>query len=125
MTQAEQLAQFEGLRPLLFAYRILSSVSEAEDAVQETWLRWEASDTRPDSVKAYLSAVVTRVSINVLDSAKVRREKYVGLCLPRCTGSTAHRVTGRRVHEDQTSHRDGHASAGSPAGGPPCRRRHL
>ena len=84
MTRTEQLARFEELRPLLFsiAYRILSSVSEAEDAVQETWLRWEASDARPDSIKAYLSAVVTRVSINVLNSAKVRRERYVGPWFP-------------------------------------------
>ncbi|WP_153397558.1 RNA polymerase sigma-70 factor [Ornithinicoccus halotolerans] len=84
MTRTEQLRQFEELRPLLFsiAYRILSSVSEAEDAVQETWLRWESSETTPDSVKAYLSAVVTRVSINVLNSAKVRREKYVGPWFP-------------------------------------------
>lgn len=84
MTGTEQLAQFEELRPLLFsiAYRILGSVSEAEDAVQEAWLRWEASEATPDSVKAYLSAVVTRVSINVLNSAKVRREKYVGPWFP-------------------------------------------
>ncbi|WP_460358082.1 RNA polymerase sigma-70 factor [Actinoallomurus acanthiterrae] len=75
---------FEELRPLLFsiAYRILGSVSEAEDAVQETWLRFSASPTRPVSVKAYLSAVVTRISINVLRSARVRREEYVGPWFP-------------------------------------------
>ncbi|AKA06609.1 RNA polymerase sigma-70 factor [Streptomyces noursei] len=76
--------EFEGLRPLLFsiAYRILGSVSEAEDAVQETWLRWEAAATEPDSAKAYLSSVVTRVSIDVLKSARVRREAYVGPWFP-------------------------------------------
>jgi RNA polymerase sigma-70 factor (ECF subfamily) len=76
--------EFEELRPLLFsiAYRILGSVSEAEDAVQETWLRWNASETRPASAKAFLSAVVTRISIDVLRSARVRREEYVGPWLP-------------------------------------------
>ncbi|WP_395292483.1 RNA polymerase sigma-70 factor [Kitasatospora hibisci] len=76
--------EFEELRPLLFsiAYRILGSVSEAEDAVQETWLRFEASPTRPVSVRAFLSAVVTRISIDVLRSARVRREAYVGPWFP-------------------------------------------
>jgi RNA polymerase sigma-70 factor, ECF subfamily len=76
--------EFEELRPLLFsiAYRILGSVSEAEDAVQETWLRYQASPTQPASVKAFLSAVVTRVSIDVLRSARVRREEYVGPWFP-------------------------------------------
>jgi len=81
VTQAEE---FEELRPLLFAiaYRILGSVSEAEDAVQETWLRYDATPTRPASTKAFLSAVVTRVSIDVLRSARVRREEYVGPWFP-------------------------------------------
>ena len=76
--------EFEDLRPLLFAiaYRILGSVAEAEDAVQETWLRFEASSTRPVSAKAFLSAVVTRISIDVLRSARVRREEYVGPWFP-------------------------------------------
>jgi RNA polymerase sigma-70 factor (ECF subfamily) len=76
--------EFEELRPLLFAiaYRILGSVAEAEDAVQETWLRYESAPTRPASTKAFLSAVVTRVSIDVLRSARVRRETYVGQWFP-------------------------------------------
>jgi RNA polymerase sigma-70 factor (ECF subfamily) len=75
---------FEELRPLLFsiAYRLLGSVSEAEDAVQETWLRFEGSPTPPRSTKAFLSAVVTRISIDVLRSARVRREAYVGEWFP-------------------------------------------
>src|ERR687890_233221 len=81
MTRSEE---FEELRPLLFsiAYRLLGSVAEAEDAVQESWLRFESSPTRPTSPKAYLSAVVTRISIDVLRSARFRREQYVGPWFP-------------------------------------------
>ena len=81
MTRVET---FEELRPLLFsiAYRILGSVSEAEDAVQEAWLRYETSPTEPTSTKAFLSAVVTRIAIDVLRSARVRREHYVGDWFP-------------------------------------------
>lgn len=76
--------EFEELRGLLFsiAYRILGSVAEAEDAVQETWLRYDATATRPVSVKSFLSATVTRIAIDVLRSARVRREEYVGPWLP-------------------------------------------
>ncbi|MCZ4125213.1 RNA polymerase sigma-70 factor [Streptomyces sp. H39-S7] len=79
-----KVEEFEDLRPLLFsiAYRILGSVSEAEDTVQETWLRYDASSTRPVSTKAFLSATVTRIAIDVLRSARVRREEYVGPWLP-------------------------------------------
>lgn len=79
-----KVEEFEELRPLLFsiAYRILGSVGEAEDAVQETWLRFDGSSTRPTSTKAFLSAAVTRISIDVLRSARVRREQYVGPWFP-------------------------------------------
>ena len=75
------------LRPLLFsiAYRMLGSVSEAEDIVQEAFVRYQravADDAAVESPKAYLSAVVTRLAIDHLKSAKVRRETYVGEWLP-------------------------------------------
>ncbi|MEV4060534.1 RNA polymerase sigma-70 factor [Nonomuraea dietziae] len=81
MTRTEE---FQELRPLLFsiAYRILGSVSEAEDAVQETWLRYEGSPAEPRSAKAFLSATVSRIAIDVLRSARVRREEYVGPWFP-------------------------------------------
>jgi RNA polymerase sigma-70 factor (ECF subfamily) len=83
-TGVTRTEEFEQLRPLLFAiaYRILGSVSEAEDAVQESWLRYAASPTYPTSARAFLAAVVTRVSINVLRSARSRREEYVGPWFP-------------------------------------------
>ncbi|MBI0293424.1 RNA polymerase sigma-70 factor [Streptomyces sp. PRKS01-29] len=96
MSKAEE---FEELRPLLFsiAYRILGSVSEAEDAVQETWLRFDGSATRPTSAKAYLSAAVTRVAIDVLRSARVRREEYVGPWFPEPLLSDPYQDPARAV----------------------------
>ena len=73
------------LRPLLFsiAYRMLGSVSEAEDIVQEAFLRYHrAQPTEVENPKAYLSAVTTRLAIDHLRSARARREEYVGPWLP-------------------------------------------
>ncbi|MGF1432212.1 RNA polymerase sigma-70 factor [Kitasatospora sp. LaBMicrA B282] len=91
--------EFEELRPLLFsiAYRILGSVGEAEDAVQETWLRFAASATRPTSTKAFLSATVTRIAIDVLRSARVRREEYVGPWFPEPLLSDPYQDPARAV----------------------------
>ena len=76
---------FEWHRSLLFsiAYRMLGSVMEAEDVVQEAFLRWRgASGGEIHAPKSYLSTVVTRLSIDRLRSAKARREEYVGPWLP-------------------------------------------
>ncbi|HEV3474527.1 MAG TPA: RNA polymerase sigma-70 factor [Actinomycetota bacterium] len=77
----------EGLRPLLFsiAYRMVGSASDAEDIVQEAFLRFHRESekgTKVDSPKAYLSAITTRLAIDHLRSARVRRERYVGTWLP-------------------------------------------
>ena len=81
---ADRAAEFEQHRGLLFAiaYRILGSVSEAEDAVQDTWLRWDGYEGRVASPKSFLSSVVTRIAIDVLRSARVRREEYAGRWFP-------------------------------------------
>ncbi|MET8050627.1 RNA polymerase sigma-70 factor [Streptosporangium sp. NPDC005286] len=94
-----KVEEFEELRPLLFsiAYRILGSVGEAEDAVQETWLRYDGLATRPTSTKALLSAAVTRISIDVLRSARVRREAYVGPWFPEPLLSDPYQDPARSV----------------------------
>ncbi len=79
------LEAFTAVRPLLYsiAYRMLGSAMEAEDVVQEAYLRWRgASDTDVRSHRAYLVTIVTRLSINQLRSARVQRETYVGPWLP-------------------------------------------
>jgi RNA polymerase sigma-70 factor (ECF subfamily) len=82
---AERLATFNQHRGLLFsvAYRMLGSVADAEDMVQETFIRWqEAANEEVRSPRAFLVTVITRLSINQLQSARVRREEYVGEWLP-------------------------------------------
>jgi RNA polymerase sigma-70 factor, ECF subfamily len=72
------------LRPLLFsiAYRMLGSVADAEDVVQESFVRFHSSEVKIESPRAYLSAITTRLCIDQLRSARVRRETYVGEWLP-------------------------------------------
>ncbi|GAA2497413.1 RNA polymerase sigma factor SigJ [Streptomyces gobitricini] len=77
--------RFEGARPRLeaIAYRLLGSASEAEDAVQETFLRWQAADVeRIEVPEAWLTKVLTNHCLNQLTSARARRETYVGQWLP-------------------------------------------
>jgi len=81
----ERLAEFNRYRSLLFsiAYRMLGSVADAEDVVQETFLRWHGAPVEEiQSTRAYLVTIVSRLSINHLQSARVRREEYVGPWLP-------------------------------------------
>ncbi|MEU0269522.1 RNA polymerase sigma-70 factor [Nocardioides sp. NPDC006303] len=78
-------AVFTQVRPRLFgiAYRMLSSVTEAEDLVQDVWLRWQAYDrSTVVNPEAFLATTTTRLAINVLQSAWKRRETYIGPWLP-------------------------------------------
>jgi RNA polymerase sigma-70 factor (TIGR02957 family) len=77
--------EFEAQRPLLFglAYRLLGSAAEAEDAVQDAYLRLHAADRAAiGSLRAWLTKVVTNLCLNQLTSARARRESYVGPWLP-------------------------------------------
>jgi RNA polymerase sigma-70 factor (ECF subfamily) len=78
------LAVFGGERPRLvaLAYRLLGSMTDAEDVVQDAWLRWEASSAEVERPAAWLTTVVTRLAIDRLRSAQHQRETYVGPWLP-------------------------------------------
>jgi RNA polymerase sigma-70 factor, ECF subfamily len=81
----QTLSLFEEHRSLLFgiAYRMLGSVTDAQDMVQESYLRWQqAADESIRSPRAWLTTVVTRLCINHLQQARVKRETYVGPWLP-------------------------------------------
>jgi RNA polymerase sigma-70 factor (ECF subfamily) len=81
----DRLAQFDELRPLLFslAYRMLSSRADAEDVLQESFLRWQSADTGEiRSAKSFLTTVVARLSLDALKAAHRKRETYVGPWLP-------------------------------------------
>src|SRR5450631_3476855 len=83
--QGKQAEAFEHYRVLLFsiAYRMTGSASDAEDLVQETYLRYQASEKEEIvSLKAYLTTILTHLVLNYLKSARVVREQYVGAWLP-------------------------------------------
>ncbi|WP_410824051.1 sigma-70 family RNA polymerase sigma factor [Methylobacterium oryzisoli] len=77
-------AAFEAQRPRLLrlAYRMTGSVAEAEDVVQDAWLRWQGVERAVDSPAAFLTRIVTRLCLDRLKSARARRETYVGAWLP-------------------------------------------
>jgi RNA polymerase sigma-70 factor (ECF subfamily) len=83
---------FNESRPRLFgiAYRMLGSVAEAEDIVQEAWLRWQQTDrSLVRNPAGFLTTVTTRLAINTAESARVRREQYVGPWLPEPVDTSA------------------------------------
>ncbi|MGE3074721.1 MAG: RNA polymerase sigma-70 factor [Dehalococcoidia bacterium] len=86
MTATPELSDrtFEEHRSLLFgvAYRMLGTVAEAEDAVQDSYLRYRSAEGPIANSRAYLVTIVTRICLDVLKSARVKREQYIGVWLP-------------------------------------------
>ena len=86
MTSAQEVAEFEVVRPHLMtvAYRLTGTVADAEDIVQDAWLRWQAAKGRDEiaDLRAWLTTVVSRLGLDRLRSAAHRRESYVGQWLP-------------------------------------------
>jgi len=83
---------FDESRPRLFgiAYRMLGSVAEAEDIVQEAWIRWQGTDrTVVRNPAGFLTTVTTRLALNTAESARVRREQYIGPWLPEPVDTSA------------------------------------
>jgi RNA polymerase sigma-70 factor (ECF subfamily) len=84
-TMAVRLASFDQYRGLLFsiAYRMLGSVADAEDMLQESFIRWQqAGDETIRSPRSFLVTIISRLCINQLQSARAQREEYVGQWLP-------------------------------------------
>lgn len=93
---------FAEVRPRLFgiAYRMLGSRAEAEDVVQDAWLRWEAVDHgKVEDATAFLVTTTTRLAINVAQSARVKREAYVGPWLPEPVDTSADPELGAERRE--------------------------
>ncbi|WP_203978341.1 RNA polymerase sigma-70 factor [Planotetraspora silvatica] len=94
---------FLGLRPRLFgiAYRMLGSSADAEDIVQEVWVRWQATDrTAVLDPAAFLATATTRLAINVAQSARKRRETYIGPWLPEPVDTSADPEAGAERGEE-------------------------
>ncbi|MCV7199607.1 sigma-70 family RNA polymerase sigma factor [Mycobacterium angelicum] len=84
MTATNEVTEFEELRPHLMsvAYRLTGTVADAEDIVQEAWLRWDNQDGVIHDLRAWLTTVVSRLGLDRLRSAAHRRETYTGNWLP-------------------------------------------
>jgi RNA polymerase sigma-70 factor (ECF subfamily) len=84
MTASTRVDEFEALRPhlLAVAYRLTGTVADAEDAVQDAWLRWDRTTESITDLRAWLTTVVSRLGLDRLRSAAKRRETYVGEWLP-------------------------------------------
>lgn len=83
---------FSSVRPRLFgiAYRMLGSAAEAEDLVQDVWVRWQSTDRKGvQDAPAYLATITTRLAVNLIQSARSRREAYLGLWLPEPVDTSA------------------------------------
>jgi RNA polymerase sigma factor (sigma-70 family) len=84
-TSDDGLSAFMSVRPRLFgiAYRMLGRAAEAEDVVQDVWVRWQTADrSLVRDAAAFLATTTTRLAINVLKSARSRRETFIGPSLP-------------------------------------------
>ncbi|HME80307.1 MAG TPA: sigma-70 family RNA polymerase sigma factor [Mycobacterium sp.] len=97
MTSTGQVSEFEALRPHLLsvAYRLTGTVADAEDIVQDAWLRWDRQDQAITDLRAWLTTVVSRLGLDRLRSAAHRRETYTGNWLPEpvVTGYPASQVS--------------------------------
>jgi RNA polymerase sigma-70 factor, ECF subfamily len=84
MAVVQQVSEFEALRPHLMsvAYRLTGTVADAEDIVQEAWLRWKTQNHPINDLRAWLTTVVSRLGLDKLRSAAHRRETYTGNWLP-------------------------------------------
>src|SRR5260370_12407541 len=83
--EMDRESRFQELRPLLFslAYRMLGTRADAEDVVQDAFLRWQAAaEEEVRSPKSYLTTIVARLSLDELKSARRKREAYIGPWLP-------------------------------------------
>jgi RNA polymerase sigma-70 factor (ECF subfamily) len=103
---ADPLAAFQGERGRLFgiAYRMLGSVSEAEDVLQDAWLRWQAVDTATvENPSAFLMRTVSRLCIDTLGAARNRLTDYVGPWLPEPLIQTEDHPESIRMMEDDVS----------------------